>query len=301
MRFLPQRSVPLLVLIGLVTAIPARLAAVQILFDTAAPPVLSSALKVSDHYWPFHRFQVSSDVTLGSVGGYFRNSRPNALEVFGAIVHLSGPTDNPDSLDLTTPDLLGTTIIQIPHNPFPFGGEYQGNLNLVLSPGWYALVFGMGAFDASSSSFGVRLPSHAVDLAPAQLAVTAIQEGNPSGTPPGFMVQSSIPRFFATVSTDDDGDGVPNTLDVCVDTIIPENVPTRRLGVNRWALVDEDNVFDSTPPPGGGTGPKISFSTPDTAGCSCQQIIGALGLGRGHESFGCSISAMEAWVALANP
>jgi len=72
---------------------------------------------------------------------------------------------------------------------------------------------------------------------------------------------------------DDDNDGVPNGVDVCPGTIIPEGVPTLELGVNRHALVDGDLVFDTTPPPGGGNGPGEVFTTEDTAGCSCEQII----------------------------
>ncbi len=40
-------------------------------------------------------------------------------EFFGAIVSLSGPTDLPDSIDLTGPDVLGTTLISVPGNPTP--------------------------------------------------------------------------------------------------------------------------------------------------------------------------------------
>ncbi len=100
---------------------------------------------------------------------------------------------------------------------------------------------------------------------------------------------------------DDDNDDVQDVDDVCDQTLIPELVPTVRLGVNRFALYDSDTAFDTTPPNGGGSGPGVSFSTTDTGGCSCEQIIDALGLGQGHRKFGCSISAMEAWVAVVNP
>lgn len=105
--------------------------------------------------------------------------------------------------------------------------------------------------------------------------------------------------IFKLADLDDDGDGVPNDEDVCPDTVIPESVPSRRLGINRWALTDDDTVFDTRSPLG--VGPRKSFTTDDTGGCSCEQIITALGLGQGHERFGCSISAMEEWVALVNP
>jgi len=100
---------------------------------------------------------------------------------------------------------------------------------------------------------------------------------------------------------DDDNDGVSNNIDFCPNTAIPESVPTIRLGTNHWALADNDGIFDTTLPKGGGQGPKLGFTVEDTAGCSCEQIISALDLGKGHEKHGCSISAMEAFVELVNP
>lgn len=101
------------------------------------------------------------------------------------------------------------------------------------------------------------------------------------------------------VVSDTDGDGVLDDADNCPSTIIPESVPTKSLGVNRFALVDGGDVFDTTSP--NGNGPGRSYSTTDTAGCSCTQIIDALGLGKGHTKFGCSISAMDDWVNLVTP
>ena len=95
---------------------------------------------------------------------------------------------------------------------------------------------------------------------------------------------------------DDDDDGVPDEDDLCPGTFIPEEtVPSVRLGTNRWALMDDDFDFDTTPPKG--KGPKRSYNTTETGGCSCEQIIVELGLGNGHTKFGCSISAMDDWVA----
>ena len=100
------------------------------------------------------------------------------------------------------------------------------------------------------------------------------------------------------VPNDDDGDGVCVDVDLCPDTVVPEaNVPSRRLGINRWALWDDDSIFDTTPPKG--KGPRRSYSTEDTAGCSCEQIIENLGLGKGHLKYGCSIGAMDTWVEFA--
>ncbi len=98
---------------------------------------------------------------------------------------------------------------------------------------------------------------------------------------------------------DDDGDGVVDDDDVCAWTVIPESVPTVELKPNHWALTDDDDPFDfDTVTKGKGNGPGRSYDTTDTAGCSCEQIIAALGLGQGHTKHGCSISAMDEWVAL---
>jgi hypothetical protein len=95
--------------------------------------------------------------------------------------------------------------------------------------------------------------------------------------------------------TDTDGDGVCNGSDACAGTVLPESVPTVRLQVNRWADVNGDGVFDTTSP--GGRGPQRSYDIEDTAGCSCEQIIAALGLGQGQTRFGCTGDALDTWIA----
>jgi len=97
------------------------------------------------------------------------------------------------------------------------------------------------------------------------------------------------------LTKDKDNDGVNDDADVCPATSIPES-PDRGLGVNRFALMDGDFSFDTNGSKG--KGPGRSYSTEDTAGCSCTQIIAAQGLGNGHSKFGCSIGAMDNWVRL---
>jgi hypothetical protein len=95
------------------------------------------------------------------------------------------------------------------------------------------------------------------------------------------------------ISGDDgDGDGLCDIVDLCPDTAIPEAVPTRSLEPNHFALVDDDGDFDTV---GGGAGRH--FTVEDTAGCSCDQIIAALGLGGGPRKFGCSAGVMDEWLA----
>ena len=92
-----------------------------------------------------------------------------------------------------------------------------------------------------------------------------------------------------------DADGVNDDADVCPATSLPES-PTNGLGTNRFALTDDDFEFDTLSSNGKGKGPRRSYSTVDTAGCSCAQIVAAEGLGKGHSKFGCSIGVMDNWV-----
>jgi predicted extracellular nuclease len=94
------------------------------------------------------------------------------------------------------------------------------------------------------------------------------------------------------ITKDVDGDGVNDDADVCPHTTIPETLGDA-LGTNRFALTDGDFQFDTNGP--NGKGPSRSYSTEDTAGCSCAQIIAVQGLGEGHSKFGCSIGVMDNW------
>lgn len=98
---------------------------------------------------------------------------------------------------------------------------------------------------------------------------------------------------------DADADGVCDDVDRCPSTALPGLSPEVELGVNRWADVDGDGTFDTVEPEG--NGPKVTFTMEDTQGCSCDQIIEALGIGEGHEKFGCSTGIMRRWVDLVSP
>lgn len=84
------------------------------------------------------KFHVSRPVTTGSIGGYFAEYTPGVeSDIIGAIVRLHGPHDFPNSFDLTTSDVLGTTRIHI-SGP---AADFAGNLSVTLTGGWYGLVF----------------------------------------------------------------------------------------------------------------------------------------------------------------
>lgn len=95
---------------------------------------------------------------------------------------------------------------------------------------------------------------------------------------------------------DSDRDGVCGDVDVCDGTVIPEAVPTVRHNPNHWALTDSDTIFDTVGKGNRGDSGR-GYTTSDTGGCSCEQIIDALGLGEGHRKHGCSNSALDDWIA----
>ena len=102
--------------------------------------------------------------------------------------------------------------------------------------------------------------------------------------------------FTATSSIlngDSDGDGVPDDADACPDTVIPEPVPAQYLGSNRWFLEDPAGTFTQGHPQAGRV---YTVTIQDTRGCSCSQIADEVGLGSGHYRFGCSTSAVLAWI-----
>jgi len=144
-----------------------------VIVDTASGTPGPVGATVSDDFFLFHRFEILSTTTLSSVGGHFRNTSAGSADVFAAIVALSGSADLPDSLDLSTPDVLATGLITLPQtNP---GNLFQTQLNPTLQPGWYALGFGTGQFGATSGVNGVALEQLATDLDPSQRALRAIQ------------------------------------------------------------------------------------------------------------------------------
>jgi hypothetical protein len=91
-----------------------------------------------------------------------------------------------------------------------------------------------------------------------------------------------------------DCDNVPEGIDLCPGTFIPETAPTVALKPNNSALTGNAGygVFETAAPNPQG----VVYTTADTLGCSCEQIVDELGLGSGHIKHGCSYSAMDDWL-----
>jgi hypothetical protein len=93
---------------------------------------------------------------------------------------------------------------------------------------------------------------------------------------------------------DSDGDGVFDAVDLCPATVIPESVPERSLASWRFALTDDAAGEEGAPIPFTAQPANYTYTTADTAGCSCSQILSITGNRRATERrSGCTRSTME--------
>ena len=195
------------------------------------------------------------------------------VDVLGVV---RGDIDPADSLepgsDLVEPNLINQVLSIEPDQrySFIFQGSAQALDHALTSMALHESVRGF-AFGRGNADVAVNLIND---------GATALRSSDHDG-------------LVLFLTKDKDDDGVNDDADVCPGTVIPEMLD-RELGTNRFALTDADFDFDTSAP--GGKGPGRSYSTVDTAGCSCNQVIDALGLGNGHRKFGCSIGVLDNWV-----
>ena len=161
------------------------------------------------------RFELSEPAITTQVGGHLFARSGGTF--FGAIVELENENDFPDSNNLSTSDLLGTTIIDVP----AISAEVFGDLSLTLDPGWYALVFGSGLFGALGDGAAVR---NGVDIGnPSYIAVQSTNWFN--------LADRSLPfdnhRFVVL------GSSVPEPSTICLLTIPLLFLSLRSINVSR--------------------------------------------------------------------
>ncbi len=191
---------------------------------------------------------------------------------------------NPDFTDqvLSLPaDQRYSFIFQDSFNPVRSRGDSQVLDHALTSPALTALVtdfeYGRGNCDAAAE------------------LVRDDGSINPANLP---LRSSDHDGLVLYALKDADHDSVADAEDACPGTVIPEGIPQRRLGELRYALVNNDRIFDTKLPHPGFNAQQ--FNLDDTAGCSCEQIVAELQLGLGHLKFGCSLGAMSTWVALVS-
>jgi hypothetical protein len=96
-----------------------------------------------------------------------------------------------------------------------------------------------------------------------------------------------------TVPADADGDGVPDAVDKCSGTILPESVPAKRLLPYHYADIDGDKVFETKKLKKTWEIVDSNFDLSDTYGCSCEQILELKhGKNKGELKYGCSLGTI---------
>ncbi|MGQ7848734.1 thrombospondin type 3 repeat-containing protein [Granulosicoccus sp. 3-233] len=92
---------------------------------------------------------------------------------------------------------------------------------------------------------------------------------------------------------DIDGDALNNELDLCPTTLIPDAAPTRTLRTNRFALTQPGD--GSAPVPFTSTS-RRQFTTADTGGCSCADILAQPGFASSQQqTYGCTATTLLRW------
>jgi hypothetical protein len=97
-------------------------------------------------------FFIPTTTNVSAIGGNFAGVTSSGNnEIFGAIVPVTGQNAPPVPPDLSS-GVLGSTLI-----PLNIGrlDVLSGALNLTLTPGWYAEIFGSGRFGSTSSGLTV--------------------------------------------------------------------------------------------------------------------------------------------------
>jgi hypothetical protein len=115
----------------------------------------TTSMVLSSTSWPGFKFQVTQAGTVKQIGFYVIQDAGSVGTAFAAIVALTDASDQPNSIDLSTSDVLGTGLIPLPPSGVP-AVVATTTPSIQLAPGWYAAVFGLGKFGATAT--GALLP-----------------------------------------------------------------------------------------------------------------------------------------------
>lgn len=121
---------------------------------TLGPIGQKNGATIDDEQFLGVRFSVDSATEITSIGGHLdgQDRSPwntgNGL-IFGAIVSLDDFSDFPDSLDLSSSDLLGHVVFAPPRSSM----DVDVDMSLVINPGTYGLIFGSGLFGATGEGY----------------------------------------------------------------------------------------------------------------------------------------------------
>ena len=152
----------------------------------------NSGMALSPGFWPGFSFQVSTAGTIKRIGLYVVQDGGSSGTAFVAIVALTGPTDQANSIDLSTSDVLGTGLITLP--PSGTGAIVTTTLPaLQLTPGWYAVVFGLAKFGATATGAIIPFANGNNICVNGQYPFTLQQR------PPTYISNIATPHMFVDV------------------------------------------------------------------------------------------------------
>lgn len=178
----------------------------DVVFESATGNTISRGISLGSENWLFHNFEVTETINDPEVGIYLETYA--WTQVFAAIVALDGEYDVPDSIDLHTPDLMGTAIFDVPATGAS-GGDRSVIMPLTLQPGWYAVGFGTGAFGIPDGPFVGTLALD-TDTAPNADPYGQFQDNHFAHPNTRYFYQGFAARFFVASpppSPDFDRDG----------------------------------------------------------------------------------------------
>jgi hypothetical protein len=138
----------------------------------------------------------------------------------------------------------------------------------------------------------------------------AYDTGSPDSSYETGIVDTSIDSGFYETGVYDSGSldsglrdssdsGLSTAEDWCASTVYPESVPTVQLLPNRYALVDDDEYFETNN--GSRSSPTIEdsvYTAADAHGCSCERILDCKPSGtvKDEYEFGCTEGTMKDWI-----
>ena len=160
-----------------------------------APPVPAgpgSGIVFSSNIWSGFRFELTSATHVTRIG--LQIAPDSAGSIFGAIVRLSGSSDTPDDPALGGADVVMRTLFSVPASPSaPVIGA--GALDVMLPAGWYAVVFGSGAFGATATGTVPSGGGTGCVSSPGSSYPFSIRQSDGM-----FILQGAEPHFFVEVT-----------------------------------------------------------------------------------------------------
>jgi hypothetical protein len=116
------------------------------------PSGASAGLVFSRMFWPGFRFEVTTSTRATRLGLQIAPERAGVVQA--ALVRLTGPSDGPDAADLSGADVVARADLAMPASASAL--VLGVDVDIALTPGWYALVFGTSDVGGSLPSAGGR-------------------------------------------------------------------------------------------------------------------------------------------------